>query len=358
MKSSMGHSDISIEAIEGALAHVGDAEWTEGRLQQTRRGVERKRRAQQVRRVAGGTVLAAAAALALAWVGPWGPGGQEVSGGHLAVAGTDDAALGEALTFADGSRVTPLSPGTRMHVQDVSDGRIEVGLDGGSARFEVTPGQERQFVVEAGDLTVVVLGTVFVVDRTSEAGTRVEVERGVVRVEWANGEQILRRGQVGAFPPEMLAEASAPTRRRARHRPPRWRSLASDGDYDRAFAALEDVTGAEDLWLAADVARRSGHPEEAVPYLERLLERYPNGRRSQNAAFTLGRVLTDIGRGGEAASAFQRAQRGGGRLGESALYREAKALENAGRTAEARARAERYRAQYPEGRYTDSLQGL
>ncbi|MEM9068909.1 MAG: FecR domain-containing protein [Myxococcota bacterium] len=340
-------------AIEAAFGHVRDVEWSEDRLRRGRRGMVRKRRVKQVRRVAGGAFVVAAAVLLAMKIAPALTTSQATIAEAPVEAPTDD------LTFADGSRVTPLVPGTRVHVQDVSEGRVEVGLDSGGARFEVTPGQDRRFVVQAGDVSVVVLGTVFEVHRSEDQGTRVQVDRGVVRVEWASGHQILRRGQGGAFPPveEVASVETTRTRTRSRARP-RWRRLAEDGDYEAAFAELDNVRSAEELWLAADVARRAGHPADAVPYLEQLLRRFPRGRRAQNAAFTLGRVLSGLGRPAEAADAYDKAISGGGRLAESALFRRAQALQSAGRTSEARQSAERYQQRYPDGRYLGRLEGL
>ena len=76
----------------------------------------------------------------------------------------------------------------------------------------------------------------------------------------------------------------------------RFRSQVARRDYAGAYRSLVAAPGvaehsAEDLMLAADAARLSGHPAAAVPYLRRLLRAFPSDVRGPVAAFTLGRVL-------------------------------------------------------------------
>src|SRR5262249_8117411 len=141
----------------------------------------------------------------------------------------------------------------------------------------------------------------------------------------------------GAEAADAAAEPEAHT---ARARPvPSWRPLAESGRFGDAYVALKatapnsvrDETG--ELMLAADVARLSGHPADAVPYLERILGSRGSDPRAGLAAFTLGRVLLEeLGRPAEAANAFARARRAGGPLAEDALAREVEASSRAGDT--------------------------
>ena len=62
----------------------------------------------------------------------------------------------------------------------------------------------------------------------------------------------------------------------------------------------------EDLLVAADVARLSDHPSEALPYLQRILREHPRDERAPMAAFTLGRTLSGLGRTQEAMNMFGR----------------------------------------------------
>ena len=146
--------------------------------------------------------------------------------------------------------------------------------------------------------------------------------------------------------------------------PSAWRASAARGNYDAAYGELR-AGGArvvrdipEELMLAADVARWSHHPAEAVPYLERVVREHTTDPRSQLAAFTLGRVLLDeLGRPREAANAFARARAldAHGPLAGDALAREVEAWSRAGDGANALARAEDYLARYPNGPHTASV---
>jgi transmembrane sensor len=156
-----------------------------------------------------------------------------------------------------------------------------------------------------------------------------------VEVAWLGGSASLLGGQGGVFPP---AEVQA--------------SVASS-DAGRDEAA--------DLLLAADIARLSGHPEQALGPLRRLCEKHPADRRGPVAAFTLGRVLLDdLGRPGDAATAFRKARLlwPDGPLAEDALAREADSWRRAGNSDKARAEAERYLARYPEGRHAVAMRVL
>jgi transmembrane sensor len=114
----------------------------------------------------------------------------------------------------------------------------------------------------------------------------------------------------------------------------------------------------EDLLLAGDVARLSGHADAAVAQLSRAMARHPDDPRAPLAAFTLGRVqLEDLGSPREAAHAFARARElaPGGPLAEDALAREVEAWSRAGETETARARALAYTRRYPDGHRTHAV---
>jgi transmembrane sensor len=111
-----------------------------------------------------------------------------------------------------------------------------------------------------------------------------------------------------------------------------------------------------DLLLAADAARLSGHPAEAVPYLERVLRGHSRDPRVGLAAFTLGRVLLDeLGRPGEAVDAFALARSSGGPLAEDALARQVEAVSRAGDVTRSRELALLYQRLYPNGRRTKAV---
>lgn len=137
-----------------------------------------------------------------------------------------------------------------------------------------------------------------------------------------------------------------------------WRSLAKEGRYHEAYRALSEDKEAlehtvDDLLLAGDAARLSGHPREAVPYYREALARAGNGPRAHLAAHTLGRTLLhELGDGRAAAQAFARAYAAApkGPLAEEARIGEVESYMRAGDRAAARKAAEAYLQAFPNGR--------
>jgi hypothetical protein len=85
--------------------------------------------------------------------------------------------------FEDGSMVS-LGKGTRLEVLR-NDGRSFVtALRRGDATFDVEPGGERHWIIEAGELSVEVVGTRFRVQRDTDL-TKVTVQHGIVLVRGA-----------------------------------------------------------------------------------------------------------------------------------------------------------------------------
>jgi transmembrane sensor len=270
-------------------------------------------------------------------------------------------------SLSDGSMVTAMGHGGRVVTKTVSPHQVELDLVAGAAQFDVTPDQEREFRVNAGQVTVVVLGTQFTVS-LREDHTRIEVQRGRVRVEWERGQQILTPGERGLFPP--VATPAGPTLVGETEKPipppppasarlgVDWRTLARRADFTSAYRMIHDkawpaaLTEMDDLLLAADVARGSGHAGEAVPFLERAITMHNSDSRSAVAAFTLGRVLqTDLDDPAGAAAAFARVRAIApkGPLVEDALAREVESRFQAGDKIRARALAEEYLKTWPSG---------
>ena len=277
------------------------------------------------------------------------------------------------LRLEDGSVALGLSSNANVEPVEVGSSGVVVRVGAGRVRFSVMP-QPRPFRVLVSDVTVTVLGTVFTVS-LERGEVRVGVERGRVLVDWPGGqrelgvaEEVVVRvaapiASTESQPIELLPAAPSASAS-GDLGPPRvatrsWRALAQDGEYQAAFAALSaegksavrDEPG--DLWLAADVARLSGHPERSVTLLERVASAHAGDSRAPLAAFTLGRVLLDqLGRPHEAAQAFATAQRlaPGGALAQDALAREVESWSKAGETAFARARAEEFVRRYPGSR--------
>jgi transmembrane sensor len=160
-----------------------------------------------------------------------------------------------------------------------------------------------------------------------------------------------------ALPAAEISRPAAPVSRA------RFRALATRGRYAEAYRVLTGApgvvdSGAEDLMLAADAARLSGHPAEATPYLERIVRQYRSDVRAPLAAFTLGRILLyELGRPAEAADAFALVRKilPEGPLSSDALARETEAAYRAGQRERARGLAEAYMAKYPTGRRLESV---
>ena len=272
------------------------------------------------------------------------------------------------LRFDEGATGQLEAPGSRALVTERSPAHTTVEVAAGAIGFEVAH-TGREFRVQAGPVRVTVVGTAFTVERR-DAGVRVSVRRGRVRTE-ANGETAtLGAGEqrwfatpaAPASPPEVIAPVPAPARAAtgagsARRATARWQLLAQRGDFGRAYQLLgrpgekprDDV---EELLLAADVARRSNHFAAAVPYYDRVIEKYDRDPRAALAALSKGRIaLHQLGRPQEAAAAFARARALAlpDSLAEDAMVGEVTAWHRAGDVRKAREVAEEYLRRYPSG---------
>jgi transmembrane sensor len=276
------------------------------------------------------------------------------------------------LRLTDGSTAVALDPSTEMAVAEDTKDRVALVLARGRGRFDVTPRPARTFVVNVGDVTISVLGTLFTVERVADR-VGLTVEQGTVRVEWGLGSEILKQGESGWYPPLVMSALSGRTvsrettnrslaTRSARRSP----SLASS--HDSSFSPVlaktektEEAESAEQLLAAADNARLSGHPEQGVFLLRKLLRDHRRDARAPLAAFTLGRMLLmELANPTEAAAAFAEARRLSpfGPLAEDALAREVEAFNQAGASALAKARAQDYLRLYPDGRRAAALRML
>jgi len=288
--------------------------------------------------------------------------------------------------FSDGSTVHLLDAAADVSIVEARAERIVAALDHGRATFEVSHVPGRVFRVQAGQVIVEALGTVFTVERGSDR-VRVSVGRGRVRVDYGTGSSELAVGQSDTFPPlaPSVAESAASPNASARPsasdevirsmpaassaavapgaKAPSWQELARTGKSDSAYRALQsapasELNSAEALLLAADTARLAGHAREAVPYLARVLRDFKADPNASLAAFSLGRVLmSSLGRPAEAANYFERARALAREpsLAEDALAREVEALARAGQAERAHRRAEDYLRLYPSGQRTSAV---
>ncbi|MEN9813374.1 MAG: hypothetical protein RL479_2060 [Verrucomicrobiota bacterium] len=150
-----------------------------------------------------GPLLAAAAALAVAWLGwsAWTPakagnGRNEVAAGALAYSGMVATEVGhlDKLALPDGS-IVRINTDSRVEVA-YSAGERRVRLVRGEAYFTVAKDATRPFVVDAAGVAVRAVGTAFNV-RLRPAGVDVLVTEGTVRVS----DPVRAAGGVSPAPP-------------------------------------------------------------------------------------------------------------------------------------------------------------
>ena len=267
-------------------------------------------------------------------------------------------------TFADGSSARVSDDGELM-VKVATPEHIESRLAMGAADFEVTKHPEREFVVLAGSVRVRVVGTRFRVEQSGER-TRVSVTEGKVEVQEGDARTYLEAGESRFFPSLTPVAKEEPHAVNGVGAHARFLELARGGAFKAAYQIMSQSpaaigSSAEDLLLAADAARLSNHPEQAVGFLRRVTTEHAGDSRAPLAAFTLGRVLlSQLSRPAEAADAFALARRlsPSGSLAEDALAREAEARARAGSTGPARTLAQQYVARYPQGKHLPTMQRL
>jgi transmembrane sensor len=268
-------------------------------------------------------------------------------------------------TFADGSTAR-VSDGGELIVQSATEQRIEAVLAAGAADFDVTKRPGREFFVAAGPVRVRVVGTRFRVelagDRARVAVTdgKVEVQRGEVRAFMEAGES---RWFPGAEPSRRVEDAPPVVGTTDRARFLEFARAERFTDAYQLMSRSPSAVGesAEELMLAADAARHSNHPEQALAFLRRVTREHGSDSRAPLAAFTLGRLLLNqLGRPAEAAEAFALVPRlrPSSGLVEDALARQAEALAAAGEQARARKLATEYIARHPRGKHLSTMQRL
>jgi hypothetical protein len=189
------------------------------------------------------------------------------------------------------------------------EGDLHVVLDKGYVLCDVMPrGSHPPVVVEAGDVTVRVVGTRFAVYREG-ASARVEVEHGVVEV--LRGGQSARVGAGEKWPvakaepetpePEAAEPAhkaqrhSAPAPKHAAPTPPtprqRYESAAAleSTDPAKARAIYAELAHGDDAWAQnalyaqARLAHDRGQKDEAARLCRQYLARFPSGANAQDA---------------------------------------------------------------------------
>jgi transmembrane sensor len=351
--------------IADAREHL-ERPWQDERVDRAAGALEGRRRRRAARRTTL-TTLAVVVAAAFGWRFFAPPSGIAIAPGVTA-------------QLVDGGQLRPLA---------IDDGNASVELVHGGARFTVLAKDDRTLRVQAGDVVLVLRSGRFLV-ASSSSELHLSVAQGELQVLFNGGTRTIAAGQWASFPlrappppkssaplpptepaptaaPPVPATArvAAPAKAVAAPRPSRsWRAAAEQGDFDKAYEelsrsgpqAVRDVPA--ELLLAADVARLSHHPADAVAPLERVVRDHARDPRAPLAAFTLGRVLLDeLGRPQPAAAAFATARSlaSDGPLAPDALAREVEAWSRAGDMLHARQRADEYLQRYPKGARINSV---
>jgi transmembrane sensor len=337
--------------------------WEADRLEHNLARIHARRTRQRQRALRGGAAVVLLAA-ALSWFFVFGRKSAALPQASAPVA-VASAAKSPKTAFADGSSARVNDDG-ELRVLVATPEHIESVLTAGSADFEVTKHAGREFVVLAGSIRVKVVGTRFRVERSGER-TRVLVTEGKVEVQEGDARTYLEAGESRFFPslvPAVVKEEPHVANGASAHA--RFLELARGGEFKAAYQVMSQSpaavgSSAEDLFLAADAARLSNHPEQAVGFLRRVTTEHAGDSRAPLSAFTLGRVLlSQLSRPAEAAEAFALARRlrPRGSLAEDALAREAEARAAAGAAGHARTLAQQYLARHPQGKHLPTMQRL
>lgn len=262
-----------------------------------------------------------------------------------------------ASRFDDGSQVS-LTGGARLEVLRNDARSFVTALRRGGATFVVKPGGPRHWIVEAGELSVEVVGTRFRVERQGEA-TRVSVDHGIVLVR---GERVpggsvrLTAGTSFELPTATADRADEHPAQPAPAGPsatPPVDTLPSSA----SSAAVTAAADAVDLALrAADLARRQGDVTGAVDSFELAWQRAALGdARRGLAALSLARLLM-TGRPAQAARILRSSLSDMPQaLLEDASVRLVEAESRAGNHEAAQRAAEDYSQRFPAGRRAEEV---
>ncbi len=244
-----------------------------------------------------------------------------------------------SMTLADGSHIRLRDEG-RVRLERFDTRGVELTLEQGSAEFDVAHVASRSFVVHAGRVDVVDVGTRFVVTRAA-GSTSVAVEQGRVEV----------RDPTGALPPRTIAEGESWSSADA----PRVEPPTSEPSEPSASASAPNpaprAPSPHALMEQADHARVEGKPREAAALLDALRRHHRSDPRAGLAAFELGRLRLDaLGDPSGAVEAFDDAiaLAPGASFREDVEARRVEALERA-RDPRCREARESYLARYPAG---------
>jgi hypothetical protein len=289
-----------------------------------------------------------------------------VSGASPGVLGADSAPA--TPRFDDGSLVS-LTQGSRLEVLRNDRRSFVTALRRGAATFDVKPGGRRHWIVEAGELSVEVVGTRFRVERQSES-TTVSVQHGIVLVRGERvpggsvrltaGKSFELRGPVAvassssAPPVAALVSSDPPLATHA--------TAGAAGPPPDASARPDPIVAdarddVERSLQAADAARsRHDHAAAAAHFEAAWLEAAPGDPRRGLAALSLARSV--IAANPAKAARLLRSSLADmpQTLLEDALARLVEAEGRSGNSAGAARAAAEYLRQFPTGRRAEEVE--
>jgi TolA-binding protein len=256
------------------------------------------------------------------------------------------------VAFADGSQATLVGEAGIRTVMDKSE-RVEVVQRVGKVSYKVRPNREREFVVRAGDVSVMVVGTQFSVE-LGESLAEVRVIEGKVRVADNRRTTELTAGETLNLQAFHARTAAGDTAVESTEKPP----AESDPQKTARSAEKPAAPSAQELLAQADEARAAQNWNEAVRLLRTLLARHPAAGNKSNVLFMLARAERNRGSHAEAAQIFGKCAAQGGTLASEALAEEAASWLKAGQRDRAVRAAERYVKRYPNGPHAKKMQNV
>lgn len=229
---------------------------------------------------------------------------------------------------------------------------LEVELDSGWLTASVDRQEQPvhvRIMTPVGDVHVV--GTVFAVEVIRDESVEVRVLRGTVRFDPVEGSApvMVESGRAARFPEGELRQLDA--RRATRD------EELLQGELTQEEVVEQAQPSAEELLEQAEAARRSGNARRAANLYQRVIGQGARGPEAGAALISLGQLsLGPLGQPSRARRAFERYLSSRRRsLRQEAyigLIRSHRAL---GQSAAAARVTERYRAEYPNGRYRRAL---
>jgi len=329
--------------------------------------LDQRRRVRRVRTLVAVPVLllfAGAAALTFHW--PQRPAARLMARGQA----MESAGAALPLTLPDGIEVD-LAPSSRISVETMTADEMHVTLWRGTGRFRVEHRGGRRLFVDVDSMSVVVVGTRFMVARSDGAdGNRVEVvvERGVVEVRKRDGSDEPRRLLAGErfsallAPPPPHGDGGVAATNEAAPSASGERMAASAESQRTVVApvAQDSAGGARALLERAQQQWRRGNLGEAAKLYQEVLRRHPGDARVGLAALELGRLRMDrLGDLDGARTSFRRAvrQAGGAAVHEDALARLVEVSAALGDSAECARARDSYLRRYPSGIHAATVRG-